>query len=129
MNEEWRDIPGFEGSYQASSLGRIRSLDRIGGGPASGQMRLRGRLLSIRKRNGKDRAVTVTLHKNGQPTIRSPWTWVWMAFHGAVPEGKCVVHANGDINDHAIANLKLLSESQVGQHFGARSSGCYRSKR
>jgi hypothetical protein len=26
MSEEWRDIPGYEGFYQASSLGRIRSL-------------------------------------------------------------------------------------------------------
>ena len=27
--EEWRDIPGFEGLYQASSLGRIKSLSRV----------------------------------------------------------------------------------------------------
>lgn len=27
--EGWRDIPGYEGRYQASSEGRIRSLDRI----------------------------------------------------------------------------------------------------
>lgn len=27
-SEIWRDIPGFEGQYQASTLGRIRSLDR-----------------------------------------------------------------------------------------------------
>lgn len=26
MSEEWRDIPGFDGKYQASSYGRIRSL-------------------------------------------------------------------------------------------------------
>ena len=26
--EIWRDIPGFEGFYQASSLGRVRSIDR-----------------------------------------------------------------------------------------------------
>lgn len=26
--EEWKDITGFEGSYQASNLGRVRSLDR-----------------------------------------------------------------------------------------------------
>ena len=28
MKEIWKDIPGFEGGYQASTLGRIRSLDR-----------------------------------------------------------------------------------------------------
>lgn len=27
MEEQWRDIPGYEGLYQASTLGRIRSLD------------------------------------------------------------------------------------------------------
>ncbi len=27
--EVWKDIPGFEGSYQASNLGRVKSLDRI----------------------------------------------------------------------------------------------------
>ena len=27
--EIWRDIPGYEGSYQVSSLGRVRSLPRV----------------------------------------------------------------------------------------------------
>jgi hypothetical protein len=30
IGEEWRDIPGLEGAYQASSLGRIRSMTRRG---------------------------------------------------------------------------------------------------
>lgn len=30
MKEEWRDIPGLAGMYQASTLGRVRSLDRLG---------------------------------------------------------------------------------------------------
>ena len=28
MNEEWKDIEGYEGLYQVSNLGRVRSLDR-----------------------------------------------------------------------------------------------------
>lgn len=28
MTEEWRDIPGYEGLYQASNLGRVKSLAR-----------------------------------------------------------------------------------------------------
>jgi hypothetical protein len=28
-DEEWRDIPGYEGSYQASSWGRIKGVGRI----------------------------------------------------------------------------------------------------
>lgn len=29
MTETWKDIPGYEGRYQASDLGRVRSVDRL----------------------------------------------------------------------------------------------------
>lgn len=28
MEENWKDVPGFEGRYQVSDLGRVRSVDR-----------------------------------------------------------------------------------------------------
>lgn len=30
MKEEWKDIKGFEGQYQVSNFGRVKSLERIG---------------------------------------------------------------------------------------------------
>lgn len=29
MQEIWKDVPGYEGQYQVSNIGRVRSLDRI----------------------------------------------------------------------------------------------------
>ena len=29
MEEIWKDVVGYEGYYQVSNLGRVRSLDRI----------------------------------------------------------------------------------------------------
>ena len=29
MNEIWKDIEGYQGCYQVSTLGRVRSLDRV----------------------------------------------------------------------------------------------------
>lgn len=50
MKEIWKDIPGYEGVYQASTLGRIRSLDRTiirGGSKRRGphKAQLKGKIL------------------------------------------------------------------------------------
>ena len=29
MNEIWKDIPGYEGKYQASNCGRVRSINHV----------------------------------------------------------------------------------------------------
>lgn len=40
MEEVWKDIPGFEGYYQVSNLGKVRSLDRV----KSDGIRMKGRI-------------------------------------------------------------------------------------
>ena len=54
--EEWRDIEGYEGLYQVSNLGNIKSLkDNYG--------RSRIKILKLKKR--KDGYIQINLHKNG----------------------------------------------------------------
>ena len=112
ITEDWRDIPGFENCYQASSLGRIRSLDRMGGGKKRGPYRLKGKFLSVRKATPEDRP-TVTLTIGGVQHIRTAPTWIWAAFNGALPpDGMSVIHINDDRNDHRPENLQLVTESE-----------------
>ena len=52
MTEEWRDIKGYEGIYQVSNLGRVRSLDRIAHRERDGysyDIPIKGRVLRPRK--------------------------------------------------------------------------------
>jgi len=60
--EGWKDIPGFEGSYQASSLGRIKSLDRTIPHPRLYKQFVKGQILS--QSVAKNRNI-----KTGEPTI------------------------------------------------------------
>jgi len=61
MEEIWKDIEGYEGLYQVSNLGRVRSLDRI---DALGNHR-KEKILST-KNNTKTRYPRVCLCKNGK---------------------------------------------------------------
>ena len=47
MEEIWKDIKEYEGSYQVSNLGRIKSLDRIikSGASNSGYIKINGKIL------------------------------------------------------------------------------------
>lgn len=62
-NEIWKDIPNYEGLYQASSLGRIKSLKRIVKHSSGGNKTLSERIL-IQKINNKGRK-SLWLCKNG----------------------------------------------------------------
>jgi len=44
--EEWRDISGYEGLYQVSDLGRVKSLDRLRPNGPKSQYMMKGRTLS-----------------------------------------------------------------------------------
>ena len=57
--EEWKDIKGYEGIYQVSNFGRIKSLERL---DSSGAIRKETLLKQYKNHNGY---LVVTLCKNG----------------------------------------------------------------
>ena len=107
--EEWRSIEGYEGLYQVSSLGRVRSCDRFVN--SNGGTRLhKGKVL----KPGMYRVgyLHVVLCKEGKPTAFSVHRLVYEAFHGKIPEGMQVNHIDEDKSNNSLNNLNLMTPKE-----------------
>ena len=109
QHEEWRPIPGFGGYYEASSLGRIRSIDReVNGFSARGnrptKIRRKGQIMAQGARTGD--YMCVGLYFDGQYSRQQVHTLVLMAFVGPRPEGMQGCHGPNGKADNSIANLR-----------------------
>lgn len=123
-SEVWRDIPGYEGLYKASSFGRIRSVPHMGGTalkPHNVVARvLRYRPAASNSRSQGKKAVQ-SLHKYGEQTTRNWHTWIWAAFNGGFPPpGMCIIHRDGDVDNNRISNLELTTRKVANERIHAR---------
>ena len=62
--ERWRNVVGYEGLYQVSDLGRVRSIERVVPHKRYGTMKQKGRILRPVKR-GRGGRLRVTLYDRG----------------------------------------------------------------
>lgn len=102
MAEEWRSVPGFEGRYEVSSLGRVRNVKR------------RRLLLPSRSTTGY-LAVTLfggSVRKQSFKVHRL----VLMAFSGQQDTRLDVNHLDGNKLNNALANLEWCSRSENMHH-------------
>ena len=110
--ENWKDIPGYEGSYQVSDMGRVRSVDRCVKAKASTRTRAHTRIskgvLLNPGRNTKYGHVTVSLGRRNSINVHR---LVMLAFVGPCPENKEVLHGNCDATDNRIVNLSYGTRS------------------
>lgn len=115
MSQEiWKDVMGYEGIYKVSSLGRVKSINRL---VSQGD-----HLIKIKEKILKPARYTrgylcVSLHKNGVCKGTSVHRIVAYAFLGTPVTGKDVVnHINGVITDNRPDNLEWCSHSENGFH-------------
>lgn len=113
MEEEWKDIKEYEGLYQVSSLGRVKSLDRTNI-KFNRSVPLRGRMLKLNTNiHGYP---FVTIYKNGVCRSRTVHRLVAEAFI-LNPEAKPQVnHINGCKSDNRVDNLEWVTASDNQKH-------------
>ena len=119
--EVWKDIPGYEGYYQASNLGRVRSLDRTVTYSNGRESFYKGKIIKGGVNKGYKQT---TLSSDGIGRNFKFSQLAAMTFLGHEPNGHELVidHVNGDKSDDRVENLQIVTHR-------ANSSTCFRSDR
>jgi hypothetical protein len=112
--EEWRPVAGFEGAYEVSSLGRVRSLDRwIDFGNGRGR-NAPGRVLRQSWSGRKGNRYCKVALSRGRGQTRTVHVLVAEAWHGPCPRGYWCRHLNGERTDNRPANLAWGTPAENG---------------
>ena len=107
IEEIWKDIKGFEGLYQASNLGRVKSLERFRKGKNGSLVTVKEKILKPAIiRNGY---YQVQLFKNSIRKFYFVHRLVYEAFNGQIPEGLQVNHLDESPSNNRLSNLNLMT--------------------
>ena len=105
--EIWKDIKGFEGKYEISNLGRIRSLSRFKVGKSNSSFITKERILSLSF--NKDGYKKCSLHKNGKRFTYQVHRLVAEAFIPNISNLPQVNHKDWDRTNNRVENPINLS--------------------
>lgn len=105
--ENWRPVTGYEGLYEVSDNGKVRTLGRS----RTDGVRLPIKLLKplLRKRDGY---VVVTIYKDGKAKCAKVHRLVAEAFIGSPPPDFVPDHRDGDRANNNVSNLHYVSVSR-----------------
>ena len=132
--ENWKDIPDWEGLYQVSNLGRVRSLDRFVEvnvfGKRKGKQIKKGKVLNLVLHNGagKHPEYMVCLAKNGKCKNMYVHRLVAMAFipnPNGLPE---VNHKDENSLNNVVSNLEWCDRT-YNYYYGTRVERVIKSNR
>ena len=113
-NEEWRDVAGYEGLYQVSDQGRVKSLERTFIDKSGRKRTVKERIL----KPGMDKGgyLRIDLCASGKSRMFSVHRLVCQAFHDN-PENKLDVnHINENKTDNRACNLEWSTRRENINH-------------
>jgi hypothetical protein len=104
VGERWLDVPGYEGSYEVSDHGQVRSIDRVIYYIDGRSRWYPGLLLGQRvKKSTRSSYLVVAIGKQQRHCVH---TLVLTAFVGPRPLGKEGCHYDGDHFNNRLTNLR-----------------------
>jgi hypothetical protein len=106
MKEIWKEIKGYEGYYEVSNRGRVRSLDRV--------RIIKGKVLK-QMDNGSGYK-KVTLCKNGKYTQRYVHRLIGKGFLKNKKNKETINHKDGNKSNNDIKNLEWATYKENERH-------------
>lgn len=120
--DSWLPVVGYEGLYEVSDLGLVRSLDHYSRAGAHASRLYRGR--QLRAVPGELGRLQVSLHDGaGRQKTRLVHHLVLEAFVGPKPDGTEACHGDGDASNNRLTNLRW--DTHVSNEADKRSHGTH----
>ena len=122
MTERWKPVVGFEGLYEVSSLGNVRSLAKVLPFRSKhGRWFTRQTKTALISKNLMNAGYHIVhLYRGDVRTVRTVHSVV-AAFLGPRPAGLDVAHWNGQKLDNRVENLRYATRSE--NHLDKRRHG------
>lgn len=113
MNEQWRDIAGYEGLYQVSNIGRVRSLDHVVKTKRGKDMLVKGKDKSLLNRKGY---MFVLLRNRRVQQMCAVHRLVATAFIPNLDNKPEVNHIDANKSNNCVNNLEWVTGEENMRH-------------
>jgi hypothetical protein len=124
--EQWKPVVGYEGLYEVSNLGRVKSLDRLCKSSKRSPQWMKGQILKTKINTHRQNRCTVALCKNGEASYPYIARLVLTSFVGPAPKGQDAAHWDGNPVNNCLENLRWATVSENAldkKRHGTDSSG------